>query len=293
MAGLRAERQHSSAFKKRTITTIIGIPIAVAFIWFDRPIPWFTILAAGWGIGAAYEFYRLAARSGRASPLTYFGLLWVVLFIVSPHFGYVQSVPLLLTGAVILPLIILLWRKGKENAFINWAWTVAGILYIGWLLQYMVALRNLVDGRAWLFLAMFCTFASDISAYLIGKNFGRHKMAPYISPNKTWEGAAGGLAGAIAMSILIIWAFPYIMYGSVPVDYIRPIAYWEAVILGLLVSMAGQIGDLVKSLFKRNTGVKDSSRAIPGHGGFLDRLDSQAFAGLAVYLYVFYLVLAR
>jgi phosphatidate cytidylyltransferase len=291
--GVSVIKSDNSSFRKRTITTIIAVPIVVAFIWFDQPVPWFTLFAAGWGIGAAYEFYRLVARSGRAAPLTYFGLLWVTLFIVSPHLEYVNSVPLLLTGMVILPLVILLWRTGKKNAFANWAWTVAGVLYIGWLLSYMVALRNLEDGRAWIFLAMFCTFASDISAYLVGRTFGKHKMALYISPNKTWEGSLGGIIGAMILSLLIVWGFPVIAGVGTPVNYIRPISYGGAAILGLLISVAGQTGDLVKSLFKRNTGAKDSSQAIPGHGGFLDRMDSQAFAGLAAYLYVFYLVLGR
>jgi phosphatidate cytidylyltransferase len=176
-------------------------------------------------------------------------------------------------------LIFLLWRKGKENAFASWAWTIAGILYIGWILSYLIALRNLENGRDWVILAIGCTFASDICAYLVGRAIGKHKLAPYISPKKTWEGSAGGALGAIVISILVVWGFGL------------PVSYGEAVILGLLISAAGQIGDLIKSLFKRNTGVKDSSQAIPGHGGFLDRMDSQAFAGVAVYFYVFYLVL--
>jgi phosphatidate cytidylyltransferase len=279
MAEKLTVRKDRSTFIRRLVVTLVGVPAVAAVVWFDRPIPWLTLLGVIWGMAAVFEFYRIVDRSKGVSPLTYFGMVWVALFIISPHIKYEPTISLLLTSAVILPLIFLLWRKGKENAFTSWAWTIAGILYIGWILSYLIALRNLENGRDWVILAMGCTFASDICAYLVGRAIGKHKLAPYISPKKTWEGSAGGALGAIVISILVVWGFGL------------PVSFGEAVILGLLISAAGQIGDLIKSLFKRNTGVKDSSQVIPGHGGFLDRVDSQAFAGVAVYLYVFYLVL--
>jgi phosphatidate cytidylyltransferase len=276
------------SFRNRTITSVIAIPIMIVLMWFS---PTFTVLAAGWGAGAAYEFYGLLKRYKGLQPLTIFGMVWTVLFIVSPYFdkiprpGNVQPIPLLLATAVILPLIILLWRRGKENAFANWAWTVAGILYIGWLVSYLVALRNISEGQAvdngrgWIFVTIFCTFASDISAYLIGRAFGKHKLAPYVSPKKTWEGTVAGLAGSVVVSLVLVWVF------SLPLSYV------ESIILGLLISGMGQLGDLVKSLFKRNVEVKDSGNVLPGHGGFLDRMDSLAFAGVTVYYFVQFVVL--
>jgi phosphatidate cytidylyltransferase len=265
-------------FKLRTISTLIALPVIVIVVWLGTP--WLTFLAAAWGMGAVYEFYQLVKKSKGLEPLTWFGLIWVLLFILNPGFPHIlpvyrlQPVSLLLTTAVILPLIILLFRKGKENAFANWAWTVAGILYIGWLLSYYIELRNLNhQGMGWVFLALLGTFASDISAFLIGRSLGRHKMAPYISPNKTWEGAAGGLAGAIIISTVVVYLFNL------------PVGFWGAIILGILLSVFGQLGDLVKSLFKRNMIVKDSGNVLPGHGGFMDRMDSVAFAGVIVYYY--------
>jgi phosphatidate cytidylyltransferase len=267
----------NQAFKQRAISTIIAIPIVMAMIWFGAP--WFTILVAGWGAGSVWEFYGLVKRAKGLSPLTYFGLLWTLLFIISPHFSQVphfKNVPvtsLLLTTTVILPLIYLLWRKGKENAFGNWAWTAAGILYIGWILSYIVALRNLDDGRGWVFLAILCSFASDISAYLVGRTFGKHKMAPYISPKKSWEGAVAGVLGSIILSEAVVYFF------HLPLDY------GMAVVLGVLISVIGQLGDLIKSLFKRSMEVKDSGNVLPGHGGFLDRIDSLLLAGMLVYYF--------
>ena len=261
--------------KKRVITGLWGILLLAAIVWFGDP--WFTILVAIWGLLAAFEFYKMAAVS-RVPPLTYFGLIWTLLFILSPHFDYDTLTPLLLTSAVILPLIWLLLRPQKEGAFAGWAWTTAGILYVGWLLSYLVALRGLDTGRDWVFFALFTTFASDTTAFFTGRAWGRHRLAPNISPGKTWEGAIAGVFGAIVVSLVLV------MLLSLPLNY------WQAVLLGLAVSIFGQLGDLVESLFKRNMGVKESGKSMPGHGGFLDRMDSVAFAGVVVYYYVIWAI---
>ena len=271
--------------KKRVITAV----------WFDQPLPWFTIVVAIWGLLAAYEFYKMVAAA-KVPPLTYFGLIWTLLFILSPHFDYATITPLLLTSAVILPLICRLWRP-QEEAFTSWAWTVAGILYLGWLLSHFVALRgletpsmppyageNLVFGRNLVFFAFFTTFASDTAAFFIGRALGRHRLAPHISPGKTWEGAIAGVCGAIIVSLL-----PKLFTVDNPF-YLQDFVYWQAILLGVLVSIFGQLGDLIESLLKRNMGVKDSSQLIPGHGGFLDRIDSVVFAGVVVYYYVIWAI---
>jgi phosphatidate cytidylyltransferase len=139
-----------------------------------------------------------------------------------------------------------------------------------------VELRSLNDGRGWVFVAILSTFASDASAYFTGKALGRHKLAPYVSPKKTWEGAIGGVLGAIVASVALATLFRL------------PILWWGAIILGILISAIGQLGDLVKSLFKRNMAIKDSGKVLPGHGGLLDRTDSLAFAGVLVYYFVIF-----
>jgi phosphatidate cytidylyltransferase len=262
--------------RKRIITAIIGIPLLVAAIWFNAPLPWFTILVAIWGALAVFEFYRLGATA-KLPLLTCLGIVWTALFIASPHCTYELAVPVLLTSAVVLSLICLLIRRQKEGAFTGWAWTMAGILYIGWLLSHWTALRGLDDGRNWVFFALLTTFASDTAAFFIGRAWGKHYLAPNISPGKTWEGAVGGLIGAMLVSLLFI-----------PNTFLRlPFnGWWQAVLLGLAVSVFGQLGDLAESLLKRNAGVKDSGSLVPGHGGFLDRIDSVVFAGIVVYYYV-------
>ncbi len=281
--------------KKRVLTALWGIPLIIVAIWFDKPLPWFTVLIGIWGMLAVFEFYRLVAAS-KVSPLTYFGLIWTLLFIISrnsdllallePHFDLNLLTPLLLTSAVMLSLIWLLLRAQKQ-AFIGWAWTLAGIIYVGWLLSYLVALRGLDDGRSWVFLALFVTFASDSAAFFAGRAWGRHKLAPHISPGKTWEGTIAGFFGAIIVSLF--FTLPKFFSISNPL-YLQDFSYWQAILLGLLVSIFGQAGDLAESLFKRNMEVKDSGRVFPGHGGALDRIDSVVFAGIVVYYYVIWVI---
>lgn len=274
--------------KERIITSVWFVSLLVIVVWFGGG-PGFTILMVVFGILAALEFYRMVAIS-KAPPLTYFGLVWTALLILSRNSellpaleSYLKPVPVtpfLLTAAVVPPLLWLLSRRQKEGAFTSWAWTIAGILYVGWLLSYLVALRGLDAGRNWVFFALFVTWVSDTTAFFIGRRFGRHKMAPNISPGKTWEGAMGGILGAIIMSILFFTPTPFHL----------PLIYWQAILLSILVSIFGQVGDLVESLLKRSMGVKDSGKLMPGHGGILDRMDSVVFAGMVVYYYVIWAI---
>ncbi len=275
--------------RKRVITALWAIPLVVAVVWFDKPLPWFTLFITIYGILAILEFYRLVA-STKVVPLAGFGLIWTVLLILSrepdllsilgPHFNLNLLTPLLLTSAVMLSLIWLLLRAPGKRSFAGWAWTMAGILFVGWLLSYLIALRGMDDGRNWVFLALFTTFASDTAAFFIGRALGRHHLAPNISPGKTWEGAIGGVIGAIIISLFFI----------LPTPLKLNLSWWQAIVLGLLVSIFGQLGDLAESLFKRNMEVKDSGQLIPGHGGFLDRMDSITFAGVMVYYYVVWVI---
>jgi phosphatidate cytidylyltransferase len=270
--------------KQRVITTIIALPVLMAAVWFSKPdygFPDFTILAAVAGLLAAIEFYRLSGVS-KVMPLYIVGLVLILLFIICPHFTFNLNLPfisVLFTAAVALPLIILLLLPNKEGVFQHWAWTLGGILYLGWLIYLLVSLR-LDAGRDWLLLAFLATFGSDTSAYFVGKAIGRHKLAPRISPGKTWEGTAAGLFGAVIVCLLFTLNTPFQL----------PLGYGQAILLGVLVSVFGQIGDLVESLLKRNFGVKDSGNLMPGHGGLLDRLDSVLFAGMVVYLYYVFVI---
>ncbi len=276
--------------KQRTLTTLVALPVLLAAVWFDAPLHWFTLLMVIWGAAAVFEFYRLASV-GALKPLLYFGTVWTVLLILVRDasvgsFLQVSSEEIsliLVVAATVLPLVWLLRREPKNLAFSTWVWTLGGMAYVGLLSGHFVALRTLVDGRNWVYLAFLATFASDTAAYFVGRTWGKHKLAPSISPAKTWEGSLGGLAGAATISLLFV---PSTLFSaSNPLD-LPDLNYWSAALLGIVVSAFGQVGDLVESLFKRNMGAKDSGNLLPGHGGALDRIDSVVFAGVVVYYFV-------
>ncbi len=276
--------------RRRLVTSLVATPVVVAAFWFGEP--WFTILIAVIALLAVIEFYRLAAATG-ASPLPYFGMVFTILFVVGrnpsvvgwlePYVDIAPVMPLLLTLAVALPMAWLVLRRRAGRTFTGWAWTVAGILYTGWLLGHLVALRALPDGRSWVLFVLLATFASDTAAFLVGSRFGRRRLAPEISPNKTWEGAIAGLAGAAGLGLF--FAAETVFTAANPL-YIPGLDLWQAALLGLVASVFGQVGDLAESLLKRNAEAKDSGGVFPGHGGALDRIDSLVFAGIVVYYVV-------
>jgi phosphatidate cytidylyltransferase len=179
-------------------------------------------------------------------------------------------------GAVFAALFALLGYSrtnvfGPRRPFRVYAWC---LLYVGGLLSTLVLVRDAEDGRRWFFLGLLTTFAIDTGAYAVGRLIGRHKMAPRISPGKTWEGAAGGyIAGAGACL-----ALNAVLDGGTSTLTLLPLAF--------LLPAVAMAGDLFESWMKRRMGVKDASGLLPGHGGFLDRLDSIVFVFPALYLFL-------
>jgi phosphatidate cytidylyltransferase len=262
--------------RQRVLSAVVFVPILFASIWLGNP--WFSIVVAVAALLGVIEFYAMVAHKGW-QPLTFFGTLWTLFFIFNAYYAHSYSsestwllVTLaLVTSAVALSLLwVLLLRPPGERVLITWTSSLTGIFYLGWLLSYWVLIMGFY-GRDWVLLALFATFAVDTTAYFIGRAWGRHKMAPTISPGKTWEGAVGGLAGAIVAVIALALLLD--------ID----ISYSEMVILGFLIAVFAQLGDLAESKLKRSMGVKEAGNLIPGHGGILDRLDSIVFTGVVVY----------
>ena len=267
--------------RHRVITAAVGVPLVILAIWFGDPGPWFSLLIAAAALAGTYEFYHMADFN-RREPLLYLGVLYSLALVLNPHYRDPDVLPILITATMLVSLIYLLCRPAREKAFYKWAWTIAGALYVGWMLSYWLSLRGLGDGRSWVYLAILTTFANDTGAFFIGRATGKHKLAPTISEGKTREGAIGGLICAILGAVIIATVLNLIS----PFDF----KYWQIILIGFIIGLFAQLGDLVESLLKRNMGVKESGNLLPGHGGILDRFDSLIFVGAVVYYYVIWVV---
>lgn len=241
---------------------------------------WMVLLVAVITGIALVEFAHLVARRGHRA----FGglmLLWLALFIadrVTPELNLLEP------GAALLLLATMFWaliryRQGVVNALTGFALTVAGSLYIGWSMVHYVGIRALPDGLFWTLTVVFSVWFADAGAYLLGSRLGRTPLMKDVSPKKTWEGYVSGVAVAVLTGALL----PLLWQALGASDAVTPL---RGLVIGLIGSTIAPLGDLSISMVKRYVDAKDSSNLIPGHGGFLDRLDSIIVAGLLSYYYL-------
>jgi phosphatidate cytidylyltransferase len=222
------------------------------------------------------EFYRMVMPERRREGLAA-ALIGALLTIV-PLSGDLSIFLVAVTLPALLAALWLLFRfRDIALAAREWSLLAAGVLYVPLLISQLLLLRAGPSGTSWIFLLLIIVMAGDSAAFYVGSAWGRHKLYPAVSPNKSIEGAVGGLAGSVAGAFIArMTFFPQLT----PADAIA-----TALLLGLL----GQLGDLFESLLKRSCGVKDSGTIIPGHGGILDRLDSILFAAPVAYWYAHFL----
>ena len=257
----------------RVISAGVALPLLLLVVLLGSP--WLTAVVGVVTAFAVFEYYRLFKNSPVRHLLAP-GLLWALLFIANAHLIANRhlggSWTLLLVAGGLLLLLVLYISVARSLHFLKgWLLAAGGPLYLGFTLSYVLLLRELEQGTQWLVLALFSAFTTDTGAFFVGRALGRHRMAPRISPGKTWEGAAAGLLAGIATALLLDALFGL------------PLALHEAAVLGVGASLAAQGGDLVESALKRYVGAKDTGRLIPGHGGVLDRLDSIVLALVLVY----------
>jgi phosphatidate cytidylyltransferase len=257
----------SSALTRRIAGGIlVAIPTALAVAMGDLVFTVFVAIVLG--IGAAELNALLRAIGYQAS-------IWVTVLTALTTFAGVRfpEIPLLqpILSIALMGSFALQLRHAntREHDVGDWAVAFAGGLYLGWTCGHLAELLVLKNGIWWLMLAVGCTWATDSGAYLVGRMLGRHKLAPMISPNKTWEGYFGGmLCGALVGAA--IGAF-------------SPLPLPAGAIVGALIGGLSVFGDLIESMIKRQANAKDSGHLIPGHGGVLDRIDSLLWSGVIVF----------
>ena len=254
---------------QRIATAVAGIPIIFVLILAGGR--WYTAAVALVLFVAALEFQ--SARMGWRSPLALLGAALCAALAGGALVGP-EWVLWFALGAVVVPLAWVTLRGDPGTALNDWLWTLGAVFYVGLLGSHLVLARGLENGRDWVYLALFATFASDSASYLVGRAVGRQALAPHISPGKTVEGALGGFAGGIVAAVLL----NYLLGLRLEAALIVPLA--------VLIPLAAQLGDLAESMLKRGMQVKDASKLLPGHGGFMDRLDSILFSSVVVYYFV-------
>jgi phosphatidate cytidylyltransferase len=274
---------------KRVISGLLASLLTLGVIaWGDIPYLLIIVLLVYWGI-LEYTDLMLRRNMRPQTPVMLFISL-LLLVLIYLNYKYPGAFPgnllhngerlIALTGVVAFFVIFTneLMRGDPEQGLINSAVNLFGTVYIGFMFAYMLLLRFIPgrDGLAYVLFTLLVTWFNDTSAYFIGIKFGKHKLSPKISPKKSVEGSLGGLAGGI-LAALIIGLF-----------FHKPL--WLMIVMGIVVVVAGQFGDLIESTIKRNAGVKDSGSFLPGHGGVLDRIDSLLTAAPLVYYMVVYLI---
>lgn len=261
----------------RVIVSIIAIPFIALASYFGGIL--FLIFVLGIALISFYEFSALV-KNKKAEPHTYTGMLAVAAIVLNIYFDWLNFFTITIIISTIL-LIIELFRN-KSSAILNLGVTYLGIFYIGLFASSILGIRELYkfshqlyEQGGFLIISIFVTiWICDSAAFFLGTAFGKHKLFPRVSPNKSWEGAIAGFV----FSILTMVAAQLFILDFLTVT--------DAIIIGALVGTVGQVGDLIESLIKRDAEVKDSSALIPGHGGIFDRFDSLLFVSPFIYLYL-------
>lgn len=262
----------------RILVAVLTIPILLGLSYWGG-IP-FLVLILGIGVLAFNEFATMVQNKDQYVNKIV-GILVILVMILNSYFLSIGFEQLMLFG--ILALLISELFRNRSSAIQNLGSTLLGIFYVGAFSAAIVSIREFYtdsshysNGGSIVITIFITLWMTDSAAYFLGSAFGKHKLFPRVSPNKSWEGAiAGFIFAIITTTVLKEFFFTFLTWK-------------DAIVLGFIIGIFGQIGDLIESLIKRDASVKDSSNIIPGHGGILDRFDSLIFSAPIVYLYMYY-----
>ena len=271
---------------RRTLTALALGAVALPAIIFGG---WFYFLLIGiFLVGGAWEYVRIY-RAVQYEPneiVTVGG----VLVIATARFFFAEgaAIPLfVLLVLLAMTVHLIAFERGRDHAGLDFAVTVSGIVYLGWLGSYLLDLRQFPLGGWWWMIVLPCVWGSDTGAFAIGTAYGKHKMTPRLSPRKSWEGYFAGVFTSILVGAFFSYAFS--LMGPRPLGGL--ITPWQGALLGLVIGALTPLGDLGESMLKRQSGLKDSSNVFPGHGGFLDRIDSWIWGAVLGYFFIRFFIL--
>ncbi len=260
-----------SAFWSRIVIAVVLLPLVIAVVYLGGW--WLWALALAGGIVALHELYAIGAS---LRPLRLGGYAGAIAAMLGMELG---GVPWLLAGllsTLLFAFCVFLLSQTRPTFTAAIGATVLGVAWVFGGLACLLLVREIPEFGLWTMVSvLFTVFVSDTFAFFVGRAFGRHRMAPAISPGKSWEGFAGGMVVAVFVPFLLLYR-----------DRNEFLSIGQLFVLGVTVALAGVLGDLFESAVKRDLGVKDSGRVLAGHGGMLDRLDALLFAGPVAYVVI-------
>ncbi|HEX3289752.1 MAG TPA: phosphatidate cytidylyltransferase [Gaiella sp.] len=256
-----------SPFLSRIVVAAALLPLVLGLVWLGGW--WLFALAAVGGLLALHELYGIA-RALR--PIVLAGYVGLVLTLVGAQLGGPTWLLAGILATLPAALLVFFVSSARQHAVAGFAMTLLGVVWIGGGLALLVLLRDEPEnGRLLIFTTLLAVFADDTAAFIVGRAIGRHRLAPAISPGKSWEGFVGGTVAGVLVAFFALYEQDVVTTG-------------ESLALGLAIALASTLGDLFESAVKRDLGVKDSGRLLAGHGGVLDRVDSLLWAGPAAYI---------
>src|SRR6266446_3477153 len=262
---------------KRVASALVILPPLVVFLLYASPVLFLLLVLALIGLSLREYFHLL--QHVHLSLCTHVTWLAAFALTIAAHFGGLRWLSIaLFCSMVALTISAMLTTSQVTHFFPMLVYSVFGVLFIGWTLSHLILLRLLPAGPWYMLFLCAVVWVGDSVAMYVGKSLGHYKMAPAISPGKTWEGAIGCIIGGVCTAVVSagFW-LPHLVL-------------WQWIVLGLCISLAAQLSDLAESMLKRYAGVKDSGGLIPGHGGMLDRIDSLLFAAPTL-VYALYVLL--
>ena len=269
---------------RRRLLTALGLAvIGVPAILFGGIF--YYALMGTFIIGASWEYVNMF-RAVKYEPQMYITVGGVAVITILRMFFPVYAEPAL-AAIVLLAMAyhLIAYERGRDQSALDFCLTIGGVVYIGWIGSYLFDLRNIPQGGWWFMLVMFCVWLGDSGAYSIGRAYGVHKMAPRLSPKKSWEGYITSVVTGLFAGGFYLYVFT--TYGFLKTD----MTIWQGAILGLLLGALPPLGDLGESMIKRQSGIKDSSDIIPGHGGFFDRIDSWLWGATIGYFFLIWFII--
>lgn len=265
--------------KQRVKAALIFVPLVLILMYVGGWV--FNLAITLILLVAAFEYAGLFKRMGftPSTPILLLGVFLIALqrWLLPVWFDGI-SFSLLLFIVIVSALIQ--YETGDGDAAINFAITLTGVFYLGWIGGFFITFRAIPDGRGWMLTALPATWLADSGAYFIGRWLGKRKMTPRLSPHKTWAGLVGAALTGTASGLLLVLLWRTV--GFLPAE--TPL--WQGLVMGFVLAFLTPVGDLLVSLFKRTAGVKDTSHLIPGHGGALDRIDTWIWGAMLGYYLV-------